>query len=244
MALSPEYQRILDLMRMRGDSELDRTREDRLAPLYERVGLRSPQVAAKEEEAVRDMVNRLSDAEIDLLYRQVVRGEQLEDADAARQFQTGMFGRQTAAQSRLAGEQAGHQMELQDARSAHERELLELQRQWQLDDQKRAQKEAQKSALTNLLVSTGIGMATGGLGFLPGVSSGLSGMALGGLMGGPAAGQAAAFNLFQQPQQASAQQTPLQFGSPQQSYMWNWPSQQQTSLYPDWMSPGRRSSWL
>ncbi len=248
MPLSPEYSRILELMRGRGEKELARTREERLAPLYQRLGMRSPQIARQEAESAAELVGRLSDAEVDMLYRQVVRGEQLEDMEAARQAQIDSERRGIMGQSRLMGEQAGLREEQAGRDFERQRQLIAEQREYEEGLRKEAEKEQRKSMLANLVTSVGLGAATGGLGLIPGLAKGVAGAVGGAVLGGPTAGQMATYGLFQQsqPQPQPQFQTPLQFGSYQAGPYMQTPGlfNTQTSLYPDFMKPGGRSLWL
>lgn len=246
MPLSPEYSRILELMRGRGEKELARTREERLAPLYQRVGLRSPQVARQEAESAAELVGRLTDAEVDMLYRQVVRGEQLEDMEATRQAQIDAERRGVMSQSRLMGEQAGLREEQAVRDFGRQRQLIEEQREYEERLRAKSEKEQRKSMLANLLTSAGLGAATGGLGLIPGLAKGALGAIGGAVLGGPTASQMATYGLFSQPLQQPAPQIPLQFGTYQAGPYAQTPGlfDTQTSLYPDFMKPGRRSLWL
>ncbi len=250
--LSKEYQRILDLLGERQTREMGRTREERLAPVYERVGLRSPQVAQTQREDVSDMVNRLSDAEVDLMLRQVQRGESLEDIETQRQHQVGMHGRQTMAQMRHLGAQHEHAESMQERAFEEQRRLIEDQRKYQEKQREQQEKEQRKSMLTNLLVSTGLGIATGGIGAATGLLTGAGGAAMsagqgalmGGLMGGGTTGQMVGYGMtaprMPQQQQDFSHVSPYLAGGQQFRHQYSpltqtpyWMQQRRYPLLPD-----------
>lgn len=181
MALDPQMRRIFDTV-----SRALEDRRKQQAPamregVAQRVGLRSPQMAAVEQKGIDASNSQMQDLLANLLMQQ--RGEERQDMLTEEEWerQLGLNRMNSQQQMRYLQEQQSFSAQENEKQRGFTREGWDRQ-----DDMMEQQKkDAAKSAWTKLLTSTGIGALTGGLAPAAlGAGSMLTGGLLGGAMGG------------------------------------------------------------
>ena len=197
--LSPEGQAVLDIIRRRGTQQLERERPDRLDPIAQRVGLRSPQVAQMESIAREGVEGRVGEARTGLLMEELQRKRALEDFQRKVQEGRRQSFEQWQQQERMAG--LGHEHALSQMEKGYEYDIKRMQEQDRLlqEREEREKKARRQQLIGNILTGVVGGALTGGIGGL--VGGGLS-VGQGALLGAVAPGAA-----VQQAMQPGTQQT-------------------------------------
>jgi len=153
------------------------------AGVAERVGLRSPQMAAVEQKGIDDSNIRMQELLASLLSQQ--RTEERQDLLTEQEWekQLGLNRMNAQQQMRYLQEQQAFSAQESEKQRGFTRENWDRQ-----DDLAKQQSEsASKSAWTKLLTSAGIGLISGGLAPAAiGASGPLAGMLTGAAIGGPA----------------------------------------------------------
>lgn len=162
MALSSEYQAVLDLLRRSAVEQYGVDREQILAPQQERLGLRSPQVAQLESEQMGGIRRQLMGTQADLTMRGVQRGEQLADTESQRKHEGQRALQDWFNQFQMQEKQQAGQMAMQDKQLAQQQSQFDQTVKMQ-KDQIKAQKDAERKNVIKNIVMMGANALTGGI---------------------------------------------------------------------------------
>lgn len=203
--LLDEYREIIEYLKRTGMRELEETRGERLSPIQQRLGMKSPAIGKMEDVAIRDLVKFLTGKRAELGVTQLGRKQYVEDVAGQREYQTRATAKDWAERYRTAGIAFERQEKLASTAFKREKELIEERREYEEERISKAEKKASLKDWIKMGLSAGLGAITGGLApaalgvGATGLKGFLGGAFRGGMIGAPGIAQIGAQQAMMQP---------------------------------------------
>jgi hypothetical protein len=157
--LPREYEEYIANLSNAGEKRLKDTREKRLSPIFERVGMRSPQVAELESKTQAGLDEKLTGVRAKMGVERLKREESLTDVEESRKYAT----REKSRDINLKREVIQKQLEEAARSREFSAEQAKIERDWKeslmKEEMKRKKNAGIASFLTNIVTGGAMGLA-------------------------------------------------------------------------------------